>query len=782
MTGKDLRKHVAFWGGASALHLRAIPESSRFIRLAEYSVRFLLAFLLSRATLSDSLSPFGLGFLGASPPGILCIITFIGTTLGYLTAGSFVWSLKYILTGLLIFAAIRVFKPTAIFGKAWFRPAMTAFMTACTGFVYAADAGWSAVATSLFLCEVALAGASVFFYDIALSPWSTVDSGRSDEARHSISVLILLATLLVSLTGLSVFGMISIGRVLAVMLVITTAYKGGSGIGASCGLLVGTAMDFATGNGVFFSLAYAVSGMISGIFSKFSRFIFTVCFILGNAVSVIWLWQSETGPSALYEVFIASVLFFILPKSVLSRAAALLPAGTSGYGILKAREYTKKRVEETAAAFSELYDTVRTVSGADKNDDNIAKVFDRAADAACLKCPKSTRCWRIGYEQTLDVMNNLTPIMLTSGRIEEADFPDFFAETCENLPKLTAAINEELTALMYRRQYKSRLRDNIGAAYNQYADISNVLRSMADELGSAIEFEPFMERRLQRYLKSIDVDASTAVFRDRSGRLHAEISSNNLRALKKNPSYLDKLSAVLQVRLCTSDEEIQIGKLVLLEAEPLAASVGIASIKRHGESVSGDRGIYFKTGEGLLCILLSDGMGTGMGAAECSRSVVSILERFLRAGVPAKTALRILNNLMLLKNDADTTTATIDLLCVSLFTGEAEIYKYGAAPSYIRRGNTVSRIKCRTLAAGLGYAADDRPDHIKMRLEPASFAVIVSDGAIGNSDDKWLREEISNYSGDSPKELAGQLVRRAAEKFGTDDDMTILTLLIEARK
>ena len=67
--------------------------------------------------------------------------------------------------------------------------------------------------------------------------------------------------------------------------------------------------------------------------------------------------------------------------------------------------------------------------------------------------------------------------------------------------------------------------------------------------------------------------------------------------------------------------------LTLLEAEPLAVSVGIAALKKRGERVSGDRGTYFKTDSGVLCVILADGMGCGDEAAKDSGQVVDILEK-----------------------------------------------------------------------------------------------------------------------------------------------------------
>ena len=85
-------------------------------------------------------------------------------------------------------------------------------------------------------------------------------------------------------------------------------------------------------------------------------------------------------------------------------------------------------------------------------------------------------------------------------------------------------------------------------------------------------------------------------------------------------------------------------------------------------------------------------MGTGEDAAAESVEAVQILERFLRSGVEPATAMKILNSVMLLRNGDEWGFATVDLMCVDLFTGETSFYKYGAAPSYVRSGGSVRRV------------------------------------------------------------------------------------------
>ena len=52
-------------------------------------------------------------------------------------------------------------------------------------------------------------------------------------------------------------------------------------------------------------------------------------------------------------------------------------------------------------------------------------------------------------------------------------------------------------------------------------------------------------------------------------------------------------------------------------------------------------------------------------------------------------------------------------MSIDLFTGETLFYKYGAAPSYVRTGRTVRRVRSENLAAGLAVGEDEgMPDRV----------------------------------------------------------------------
>ena len=164
--------------------------------------------------------------------------------------------------------------------------------------------------------------------------------------------------------------------------------------------------------------------------------------------------------------------------------------------------------------------------------------------------------------------------------------------------------------------------------------------------------------------------------------------------------------------------------------------------------------VSFRTETGLLCLLLADGMGSGESARRESALTCRLLEQFLEAGIEPEAAMKTLNSAMALRGADTGSFTTIDLLTCRPETGELAFYKYGAAPSYLKKGGTVRRITGGSLPAGLrgGTAA---PDVTRVSLEPGSFAVMISDGVADPGRDEWLQESAGRLGGRGPPDPGG---------------------------
>lgn len=112
---------------------------------------------------------------------------------------------------------------------------------------------------------------------------------------------------------------------------------------------------------------------------------------------------------------------------------------------------------------------------------------------------------------------------------------------------------------------------------------------------------------------------------------------------------------------------------------------GAALRPKEGQSVCGDTVEVFQTGGGTWCLLLSDGMGSGEEARRESSLTCRLLRQFLEADIQPEAALTTLNSAMALRG-AETGSFTTADLCVIDGSGDTlTFYKFGAAPSYLKK-------------------------------------------------------------------------------------------------
>lgn len=213
------------------------------------------------------------------------------------------------------------------------------------------------------------------------------------------------------------------------------------------------------------------------------------------------------------------------------------------------------------------------------------------------------------------------------------------------------------------------------------------------------------------------------------------------------------------------------------ETKGLSWDVAMGSVPKEGQRMCGDSVTYFKSGPNTLCLLLSDGMGSGREARRESQLTLRLTEQFLRSGIEAGAALKTLNAALNIRSDEQGSFTTIDLLTLDLSDGQAALYKYGAAPTYIKRQGTVRRLTGSALPAGLQDAAAPAPE-TRFPLEENTFVLMVSDGVADSSDDKWLQDLLAGWQGDDPNVLVSLVLRECRQRRHGDDDCSALCLYL----
>ena len=425
-----------------------------------------------------------------------------------------------------------------------------------------------------FALETALTVGACRCYALALAPLRPGRQDRLPAPAGRAGLLVLAATVLLALAPLHLIQDISLGRCLAALLVLAAASQAGSAPGTILGAVLGAAMDLGSNAAPVYTMAYALGGMAAGAMRGKGRPAAALVFAGTNAAALLWTWDRGLPLSALYEGTLAALAYLPLPRGCLRVLGAWLTPELSGPGGLGGERLVQRQLESASAAFRSLSETLRSAFRPPRNDNDVSVIFDRAAGKLCRSCALRDRCWKQDYASTFNAMNDATAPMMARGSALAEDFPRYFADRCLHFPAYVAAVDRELAALLYRRQYNARVGESRAAVCQQYAQLSELLHSAATELSRELTPDLTGERRLRQMTAQLGLEVRTAVFRDSRGLLHLEAEGPGCAALAR-PERLSELSALLGVPL---------------RLEHRRGAFVYPAVRRHGQRAGGQPG------------------------------------------------------------------------------------------------------------------------------------------------------------------------------------------------
>lgn len=741
--------------------------------------RFLLGIILSQGIFFGSFSPLGVAFTSASASSRYSVFALLGSILGYIIGIGGIESIAFSTACILVFICAYIFRD--YIKKAWFLPISCTLITAsCTFILLPAPPNLKLTNVFQFFLSCLIGGGLCWCYMQAFST-----PKRIGDLKKPVGLLAFTASILISLSYITLFGVISPSRICAYILALAGAYLGGSTSGAAFGVIFGITMDIATGSGAFFTCVYSISALLAGAFVSLGKIPFLLSSAMTACAACLLGVDNPLFMSCVYESCLSAFIFWFIPDNLWEYIKdSFIPSSEDTLNRIMRMKYSAgKYASEASDAFYEMY--LAMMSGvqtgkANANED-IHAIFDCAADNVCRTCRICNQCWQKDYVSTLSILNDVSIPMLKRGRAEASDFPRHFSERCIHFPELLNSINRALFSIREREQYRRRCEENCSLIAQQYAGLTGILRQVSSTLGCEQAELPARERQVRSYASAFGSVDKVAVFRDSTGHLRVELDGDAMEnILHQRKGFSAGLSAVLSVCL-TEPERIsdELGtRLILKEQAPFRAIVGIGQRQKQHEHVSGDTARSFVTDSGHACLLLADGMGTGEPAANDSRMILSLMERFLRAGIPPDDALRTVSPAFRLKCDS-TRGVTLDLLMLDLFTGRGSCLKCGAAPSYILSGNKITTINGGNLPVGLS----DEPageQSIPLKLQCGDLFVMISDGICDGTDDNWIKKLILEHQNDTPKEISAHLVVTASKR-GISDDLSALVFRLDKR-
>ena len=217
--------------------------------------------------------------------------------------------------------------------------------------------------------------------------------------------------------------------------------------------------------------------------------------------------------------------------------------------------------------------------------------------------------------------------------------------------------------------------------------------------------------------------------------------------------------------------------LSFCERTALKAEFCKRSAAAAGENLCGDTVEAFADGKGRFFCVLSDGMGTGREAALDSVMTCSLFSRLLKAGFAPGTALQAVNCAMMVKHGEET-LATLDLLALDLYTGQADFYKAGGAVSVVQKGGRTAVVEQASLP--LGIMRETQFAHTGIVLSAGDTVLMLSDGA-GALPPEYFKAALHRGKDADAKTLCEAVLAEAVARApaGRRDDITVACIKIK---
>lgn len=738
------RKAQALWG--RLLRKNALRQT----------LALLLGAVFAAADTAQGLRPFGVAYVAAAGHPLAAAA---GAFAAYLLVGG--GGLVCGAAVMVVLACRLVLEGTAASRSRSFFPGCAALALGCTKGVVVLSGGLRAF--GLLLCEMLLC----LGFALMLR-----------EARDNRSPLRLWGRLTALLGGLlallpvELWGVLSPARTAGAFTVLAAGTFGGGAAGACVGAAMGAALDVAQSRSPLLALTWSFAGLAAGLGGRRERLPAVLCGCAACGLTSLWMYTAPGVRQGLMECFLAASVLVLLPQkwtlpmdAAFSGAGAGLEVTRRSAGGGQALRGLSDAVAQLGAAMEALW------HGEQADPGDLGRVYRAACENACRSCKRRETCWQEGFGDLRRMLADLALPLRENHGIEVGQLPAWFTAQCLRPQRFCGAVNDAYRTDLRRQALQKQEQSLHRIMGRQYASLGLLLEDLARRAGTGPEYDAVLENRVRRVVRAYLPRAKTAVYLQ-SGRLciDLQVQKDGPEGTGDHSAMVRSLEGALGVTLLAPvlSESAQGARLCIRQQEALAFSAWSAVRKKAGETVCGDHHLILHTDDGRGVLLLSDGMGTGKQAGELSRRALELVASFLRSGCGlAESTAAVLP--VLAARFEEWGFVTLDLCEVSLFTGQATLLKYGAAPGFLLREGRLTRLDARALPAGLEPMEGEAPT-LALRLQAGDRLVLLSDGVWESERTQELLRDSAALEG---QQLANLLLEESARR-GSGDDMTVL--------
>jgi stage II sporulation protein E len=753
-----------------------------------------MGFLLGRAMILDTISPFGIAYLVVvyhlarkQWPAVAIALIGGAATLDATLAGK--------VTAKLLFLMLLQ-KCWEWIGKGQINYAPFVVASGNIGALLAefAVTGWNSFQGVMAVVDVLLSFILTFIFVHSL-PIFTVKR-RKAELRHEeiICLVILIGSVMTGTMGWAI-GKISVVHILSRYAILALALAGGGMLGSSMGVVTGLILSLSDTAAWFEISLLSFAGLLAGLFKEGRRIGVAVGFLLGAAILTLYQGGSAAMWISLEESGLAILLFMLTPDKLFRAIARFVP-GTAEQQtahqeyIRRLRDVTAAKVEQFTKLFQELSHSFREdVTRLSKEDEEqLHGLVEDVIGKACLGCHRFQQCWEQQMVRTYQGMTDLMAMVESLGPATTVPVPQSWQQHCVRAEQVVSVISAQYASYEQNLFWREKMKESRRLVSEQLAGMAEVMSGLAREIRHETQMQAVQEEQIREALEELGLSIQRMdIVNLEEGKVEIEVVMPHLDGLEEcrklvTPLLTEILGEPIAVwRKVVSDRSAQ-AVITLGSARRFELKTGAATAAKGGGLVSGDSYCYMNLGTGKYAVALSDGMGNGERAQDESSAALKLLRRLLQAGMSEERAVDTVNSILSLRT-TDEMFATVDLALVDLNTAQARFMKIGSTPSFIKRGKQVHVLSAANPPIGILKEIEVEP--VEMELKPGDLVIMMTDGVYdavnAANKDAWMMRLISEIDTKDPQHFADLLLEKTVRhrEGRIHDDMTVVISRVE---
>lgn len=554
---------------------------------------------------------------------------------------------------------------------------------------------------------------------------------HSMEYEEMISLIVMGALAIYGVPDVMVAD-ISVIELFVYFLLPAIGYQYGAGVGAMAGATGGTLLVL-TGQDSNVIGSLCLLGICVGLVRKQGKMWMLLAYI-STALFLGILLDGQIISSGTWKaIVIDCAVLLVFPEKYLRRLKMpVKPAEGRVSG-----DYTQKLMRHKLKDFSESFrELSRVLASQSAEKSGISRremrgLMKEMSQQVCEKCENRECCMgqtALGRSESIGML----AMAQEQGSLVLEQMPIEFTRECIHPDWFLMETNQSLRMARTIMSFQNKLAQNRQVIAGQMEQVGSLMEELAEDISQVGEIPVEMERILTRELGNRRVSVrDLSIYEDKNGRLEIHMLAATTRGrLITSREAAGMLTDLMGKPFMPSPESRnviprQAAEMVFVEDTPFYAMTGVARMAKQGEEVSGDTFTCLSLPNGELLLALSDGMGSGEDAMEESQTVIELLEQMTEAGFSKLSALKLINSLYM-PEEEETHYATADVVVLDLYQGECQFIKNGAAATWIRTKDGLTRIEGQALPVGV--VQDAEPYLEKTKLSSGDYVIMMTDG------------------------------------------------------